>query len=132
MLAVIAWALQSRVKSAWHWAVVGGLLASLVTALPLGVMLASYLLTTALALLFRYRLWHLTVLSMLIVTFAGTLITHLLSIGALLINDVPLPILDAFNLVTLPSLLLNLLLAIPVYIVLTDLAAWAYPEEIEV
>ena len=30
MLAIIAWALQKRVMTAWHWAIIGGLLVSFV------------------------------------------------------------------------------------------------------
>jgi len=32
------------------------------------------------------------------------------------------------GLITLPSLLLNLLLAVPLYVVMRDLAHWVYPE----
>jgi hypothetical protein len=34
--------------------------------------------------------------------------------------------------ITLPSLILNLLLAIPAYALFTDLAKWLYPEPLEV
>jgi hypothetical protein len=35
-------------------------------------------------------------------------------------------------LIILPSLLLNIILAAPVYAVIKDLAEWIYPEEIKV
>jgi hypothetical protein len=38
---------------------------------------------------------------------------------------------DVLNQITLPSLLLNLLLALPVYVLLGDLAKWVHPEELE-
>jgi hypothetical protein len=38
---------------------------------------------------------------------------------------------QVLNLILLPSLLLNLILAIPVYSIMHDLARWLYPEELE-
>ena len=69
---------------------------------------------------------------MLVATFLGTLVTQGLALGALRLTGDPLPILQAFNLITLPSILLNLILAIPAYALLGDLAGWLYPEELEV
>ena len=39
----------------------------------------------------------------------------------------PLPLDDVFGLLTLPGVLLNMLIAIPVYAVMRDLARWVYP-----
>jgi rod shape-determining protein MreD len=132
LLALVAWALQKRVDTAWHWALIGGLLFSLASALPAGVMLLGYLGVIALAELIKRRIWHVPVLALFVIIFLGTLLTHGLSILALVLSGTPLPLLQAFNLVTLPSLLLNTLLAIPMYSVMGDLAGWLYPLEIEV
>ena len=40
---------------------------------------------------------------------------------------ISLPVADVFGLLTLPGILLNMLLAIPVYAVMRDLARWVYP-----
>jgi hypothetical protein len=40
---------------------------------------------------------------------------------------VQLPISDVLGLLTLPGVLLNMLIAIPVYAVMRDLARWVYP-----
>lgn len=71
-------------------------------------------------------------LAMLVSTFIGTVITHAVSIGALAISGNALPWQQAINLVTLPSMLLNLLLAVPAFALLRDLANMLYPEELEV
>lgn len=132
LLALAAWALQQQVETAWQWAMIGGLLFSLVSALPVGVMLLGYLGVVAIAELLKRRLWHVPILAMLVTVFLGTLLTHGLSILALLLSGTPLPLLQSFNLITLPSLLLNVLLAIPAYSLMGDLAGWFYPVEIEV
>jgi rod shape-determining protein MreD len=132
LLVVIAWALQKRVETAWHWSVIAGLLISFVSALPIGVAMLGYLLVTGMTLLLRQRVWQVPILAMLVATFLGTLVTQGLALAALILTGDPLPILQAFNLITLPSILLNLLLAIPAYALLGDLAGWLYPEELEV
>jgi rod shape-determining protein MreD len=132
LLALVAWALQNRVNTAWQWALIGGLLFSLASALPVGVMLVGYLGVVGLAELFKRRVWHVPVLAMFVTVFLGTLITHILSILALLLTGTPLPLWQTLNLITLPSLLLNTLLAVPMYALMGDLAGWLYPQEIEV
>jgi hypothetical protein len=103
-----------------------------VSALPLGAALVGYLLATAVALAFRRFVWQVPSLAMVAGTFFGTFITHTVSLGALRFIGTPIPLVEALNIVTLPSALLNLLLAIPVYALMGDLANWVYPEEIEI
>ncbi len=132
LLAVLAWALQERVTSAWFWSLIGGLMIGLFTALPFGALLVCYLTLTALALFLKSRIWKAPILAMFVATFVGTLLIHAVSLGLLIFKGTPLPVLDSLNLVTLPSLILNLLLAAPMYVFMGDLASWLYPKEIEV
>ncbi len=131
LLALVAWTVQERVTTAWHWGLIGGIMVSLVSAIPASVALAGYLLATGAALLLKFRLWQIPLLAMLAATFFGTLIIHGLTIVTLRLNEIAIPILDSFNTITLPSILLNLLVAVPMYALLGDLANWLYPEEIE-
>ena len=132
MLAIIAWALRKRVLTACQWAIIGGLLVSFASGLPYFVPLISYLLTVGLTLLLRQRVWQVPILAMLIAVFAGTILQHTLSVIALTINGVPIPILQSLNIITLPSLILNLLLAVPMYALMGELAKLLYPEVLEV
>jgi len=131
LLAIIAWALQKRVQTAWHWGIIGGLLVGFTSALPVGVVLGGYLVAVGLALALRSRVWQVPILAMLVATFLGTMIADLISLVALRVSGVPLPWLQTLNMVILPSLLLNLLLALPFYVLLGDLARWLYPVELE-
>lgn len=132
LLMIIAWALQKRVDTAWQWCIIGGLVVNIISAVPLGVPLIGYSLTTALALALRRRVWQVPVLAMLLVTFLGTLITQGITLLALRLTGSPIPVPEALNLVILPSFLLNLLFAVPAYALATELAGWLYPEEIKV
>ncbi len=131
LLVLTAWSLQKQVKTAWLWSLVGGTMVSLVSAMPFGVLLGGYLLVTALTLFLRQHIWKAAFLTMLLAVFCGTLILHSLSLLARWLTGASLPALAVFNLITLPSLLLNLLLSLPVYLVIRDLADWLHPEEIE-
>ena len=131
LLVLVAWSVQERVTTAWHWAVIATLLVSLVTALPFAAILLGYLAVTGTALLLRRVFLQRPLFAMIAGTFAGTVILHAISILTLRGLGTPLPLIESLNQITLPSALLNLLLAIPVYGVFGDLASWLYPVEME-
>jgi len=132
LVALLAWALQKRVRTAWFWAIMGGLLVGYVSAVPFGTMLVGYLLAVGMAVLLKQRVWQVPILAMLVSTLFGTLLVNLVVITALRVTDTSLPFWEAINLVTLPSVLLNLLIAIPFYALFSDLANWLYPEPLEI
>jgi rod shape-determining protein MreD len=132
LLTMIAWALQERVQVIWQWAVIAGVVASLLSGLPFGVYLIAYLVSTGLVVILRRYLLEAPFLAMWVMTFLGTLIVHAISLAARWLTGAEIPLITAFNLITLPSILLNLLLAVPVYAMVRDLANWLYPEELEV
>jgi cell shape-determining protein MreD len=132
LLVLVAWSLQERVRTAWIWTIIAGALVGFISALPLFVPVVCYLLVTAIARLVRRRVWQSPILAMFLVTFLGSLVSLGLTMAVLIVTGTPLPLEDSLNLVVLPATLLNLLLALPVYAVVTDLAQWVYPEEIEI
>ncbi len=127
LVVLAAWALQEEVDSAWHWAVAAGLLVGFVSGISWIVPAFGYMAVVALAQIFQRRVWQAPLLAMFSITFLGTIIVSVLSLIVLRFAGVTLPIDDAFGLLTLPGILLNMLLAIPVYAVMRDLARWVYP-----
>ena len=132
LLALVAWAVQERVRTTWQWGLVGGLMVSLVSALSWLVAVPAYLVSAGLARLLRRQLWQMPVLAMFASVFLGTLIIHGVTFLYLRTNGTLIPVWEAFNLITIPSALLNLLLALPMYALFTDLANRLYPEDIEI
>ncbi len=132
LLVLVAWALQERVKSAWIWTAIGSLMVAFVSAAPWYATIGGYVAVTVMVRLLRRRVWQTPILVMFVVTFFGSIISQGITLVALLTRGAPLPLLDSLNLVILPGTLLNLLLALPVYAVVTDMAQWLYPEEVEV
>jgi len=131
LLVVIAWSLQERVKSAWQWSLLGGVMTGFVSAFSIYIPVIGYLAISAFARMLRRRIWKMPVLAMFVVTLLGTVFYHLLMALTLSITGTSIPWLEAFQVVTLPSLLLNLLLAVPIYALMRDMAEWLYPEDIQ-
>ncbi len=129
LLMLGAWALQERVNSAWQWAALASLLASFISRMPWFVIVSTYFGVVFLAQALQRRVWQAPLLAMFSVTFAGTLFSHALSFAVLRILGVPLVWEDVAGLVTLPSLLLNMLFSIPIYAFMRDLARWMYAAE---
>ncbi len=132
LLVLLAWSLHSRVARAWHWGLIAGLMVGYVSALPFYVPIIGYLAAVSFARLLQRRVWQTPLLAMLLATFVSTLLMQFLSVAGLQLRGDPLAWRESLNLVILPSLLLNMLLALPVYALVTDLANWVYPTEIEV
>jgi len=130
LILLAAWALQERVKSAWHWALAACVMVGFLSRLPWLVFVIGYMTVVFLAQLLQKRIWQAPLLAMFSVTFAGTIFMQLLSFVVLRILGTPFSLGDVLGLITLPSLLLNMLFAIPVYAIMRDLARWVYPSEV--
>jgi rod shape-determining protein MreD len=127
MVMLITWTLQQEVDSAWHWAIATGIMVGIVSALPWPVYVVGYALVVAVAKFLQRRIWQAPLLVLFSVTFLGTLILYGLSLAVLRFIGASVSFQDTFGLLILPGTLLNLLLAIPLYAVMRDLARWVYP-----
>ncbi len=129
LLVIAAWALQPQVDSAWHWALLAGMLTAFISAMPFVVPLASLAITVVLARAIQRRILNSEWVSVLSVTILGTLASHLLSFIGLVSIGVAIDLQDVVAFITLPSLFANLLLCLPVHSLIRDLALWVYPPE---
>jgi len=127
LVMLAAWALQESVDSSWHWAVALGILVGFVSALPWYVPVISYVVVVALAQILQRRVWQAPLLAMFSVTFLGTIILNILTYLVMQIGGVAMPVADVLGLLVLPGVLLNMLLAIPIYAMMRDLSRWVYP-----
>jgi rod shape-determining protein MreD len=128
-LIIVAWSLQERAESAWLWSLLAGVMVGAASGLPLFVTVPAYLTTTALARLVLRRVWETPILAMFVVVFVGTLLYEGLALAATTLSGGTQQVADAFSLIILPALLLNCVLALPVYAVMRDVASWVYPAE---
>lgn len=127
LVLLAAWALQEGVTTSFQWALLGSLMISVLSHLPWFIYLAGYGGVVLLARSLQKRVWQVPLLAMFSVTFLGTVLMHLMSYGYLQLLGGSVPISDALGLVTLPSVLLNLLIAIPLFGLMRDLSRWVFP-----
>jgi len=120
------------VKNAWFWSLGAGIALSIISATPFFAYLIGYLISTAFAGLFKQRSWQNPILAMYLTTFLGSFVVLGINYLALVINGSPLAFLDSLSLVMLPGVIWNMLLALPVYSMINDLAEWVLPVEIRV
>ncbi|MCX6034927.1 MAG: rod shape-determining protein MreD [Chloroflexi bacterium] len=130
LLILAAWSLQERVRSAWVWGAAAGLLVGFVSVVPWYVYLVGYLAIVGMARLLAHRVWQAPLLAMFTVTFIGTMVLLMLTYVERSLFEVSLPFNLSFAQIILPSILLNLLLAIPMHAIIRDLANRLYPEEV--
>jgi len=129
LVVLIAITLQKSVKTAWQWSIVGGLLTDFFSGLPFGLFTISYLITTGIAFLLRERIWRFSFLMQLLVVLSGTLIVHGLSMMVLIIQGSSLQLSTVLQAVTLPSIILNFMLSLPVFIIIQDIIQQLNPPE---
>ncbi len=128
LLVILAgWALQEGVTTAFQWAFLASVMVSFISHMPWVIYFIGYFGVVILALLLQRRVWQVPLLAMVSVTFLGTVFMHILSYLYLNFNATPLSFADSMGLVTLPSVLLNMLIAIPLFSMMRDLARWVFP-----
>jgi rod shape-determining protein MreD len=131
ILVILAgWALQERVRLAWLWGLVAGILVGGISAAPWFVYVLVYLSIVGMARLLIRRIWQAPLLAMFIITFFGTLLSGMLTYLYRILFETPLLLGEIFIQVVLPSILLNLLLAIAIHPIMRDIATRLYPSEV--
>lgn len=131
LLFLIAWSLQEEVKNTWLWTVVAGVLISLVSAMPFYAPLVSYLVAIGISKLLQKRVWRIPILAMFIVTLVGTILQHVVYVIALQVNGAPITWAQSLDNIIVPSILLNLIFALPIFAIANDLVGRIYPLEVE-
>lgn len=129
LVVLVAIALQKRVNTAWQWSIIGGLLTDFTSGLPFGIFTASYLLATALAMVLRERIWRFTFLMQLLVVLVGTMVSHILSYLVLFLQGTSLDFATVLNVITMPSIILNFMLSLPIFVLVRDVLDQVSPQE---
>jgi rod shape-determining protein MreD len=130
MLVVLAaLSLEKRGSLAWQWSIIGGLLIDSFSGLPFGIFTISYLLATGLGLVLRRRIWRYTFLMLLLVVLVGTFISQGLTYAVLFLQAANLEFITILTVITLPSIILNFMLSLPVFILTRDVLDQIIPQE---
>ncbi len=129
LVLLVAIALQKGMTTAWQWSVVGGLLTDFISGLPFGIFTFSYLLVTALAVVLRERIWRYSFLMQLLVVLIGTAVSHGLAYLVIFLQGSTLEITSVLRVITMPSIILNFMLSLPIFILTKDVMEGFIPQE---
>lgn len=132
LLVLLGWVLQADEKSHWHWGVLAGLLVGVSSALPFWLPVVGYTMVIAIVVFFQRQLWQVPVWSLLIITFIGTFAVYGIEVIFLWIIGVPITLGEVFNIVLLPSVIMNILIVIPIHALVGEVVKLVYPREVEV
>jgi len=129
LVVLVAIALQKTVTTSWQWSIVGGLFMDFLSGLPFGIFTVSYLLATGLALIIRDRIWRFSFLMQLLVVLFGTMFSHALSFIVLFLQGSDISLGTVLQVVTLPSVILNFMISLPIFILTQDILEQVNPQE---
>lgn len=127
LLVLLTWMLQAGNRADWRWGLAAGLMLGLSSALPIWVLLAAYVGAAGLAQLLETRIWKSALFTLLGATLMGSLLVSGITMLYLWLSASPMDLGEAFNLVALPTALLNLLLVLPINAFVTELTKLVVP-----
>lgn len=131
MLVLLAWVLQTNETNHWRWGLLVGLLVGISSALPIWLPVLGYVLLVGLVEFVQRRLWQVPIWLLLISTFVGSFLIYGIEVVYLWVTGVPLDLVEVINIVLLPSLVLNMLMILPVYGFVGEVAKTVYPRELD-
>lgn len=115
MLLVLAWSIRSDLLSGFIWALVGGILLDLYSAIPIGMSSAALMIIVYAANGAAQQLYRMRIVTLLAITLLATLFFQVYTYCALLLLGLSYDILMVIRLVFIPTIIYNLLGALPTY-----------------
>ena len=129
LLTILSWGLNEKAKNVYIIAIFAGLLVGFISAVPFPLPVLIYIAAAWISRQIHSRIWQSPFLAMLLITFISTIFQHMLTIVVLQVMDIKIPFLMSVKEVTIPSLVINLILALPIYLIISDITRWAFKEE---
>ena len=128
LLFIIAWSLNRQAKRFYIPALIAGIVITFISSVPIPGVLIAYMLAAIMTRVLVNRLWEMPLFSMLIITIIATIAQHLIYIIISQVGGIPIPLSQSLSQITLPSVFLNVILAIPIYLIVQDTQKYIYQE----
>jgi len=128
LLLIIALCLHQKHRRFWILILIMGGVVGFVSALPFFIPMVVYMAVYLASFGLKQRVWQTPLLAMFLLTFGATILVNFLSIAVLFIQRIPFNFSIALVNVVLPSVFLNMFLAIPVHAIMWELSVWLYPQ----
>lgn len=130
MLAVVAWALTGRGREAMILGFAGGLFLDVFSAVPLGVSAAALVIVAVIASYSEGQFWGINPIMQLAAVLVGSVVYNSVIIFTLVATGQPLDLQLALGRIVLPSLFVNLILALPMVQLTEGLHNWLHPPRV--
>ncbi len=127
LLTYLSWALRKETSGIWQWGFIAGMSIGITSQLPIWLPIGTYMLITLFINLLRKRIWQVQIISLFTTTILTTFVVLTLQWAIVVVQGSPIKFSQAFNLVILPSMVLNLLVAFPIYGLMGELTLRIYP-----
>mgnify|MGYP000980223075 FL=1 len=124
LLLVIALCLHQKQRWFWILILIMGGVVGFVSALPFFLPMIVYMAVYLVSLSLKQRVWQTPLLAMFLLTFSATIVVNFLSIAVLFVQRIPFVFSEALVRVVLPSVFLNMFLAILVHAIVRELSIW--------
>ena len=120
LLVLIIYGLHPKAKHAFFWALIAGLMFGYISKLSLFVPLLVFFIVIWGASVIKKRIWQMPILAYFFLVISATFLYQFGSLISLKFSGSLLPVGESINLIIIPSVLLNLIFAIPVYYIFND------------
>ena len=127
LLVLLAWMLQEPARADWRWGVLAGLILSLFSSLPFWVPLLGYGVTAIIVRVLETRIWQNSLLTFFTSIVAGIITIQATTLMYLWLNANTFDLREVFNLVTMPSIILSMIFALPIYGLVGELTRMLIP-----
>lgn len=128
LLVLIAWGIHSRSSMTWLTAIAAGFIFTLFSQVNWMAVVIPYLLIMMFTRFLHGNFWNSPMIVMLIMSVFGSMVLHLATVLFLFVEEISINLSQAFSEIMLPSVFLNLLLALPFYFLVKDLLRWVNPQ----
>ena len=116
-------------KNAWFWALIAGLFYGFVSKLPFFVPLIIFAFVILGSRYIKSRIWQMPILAYIFLVIISTFLFEILALLSLKFSGSMLPVMESINIIIIPSVLLNLIFAVPVYYIFNDFLNVVYVEK---
>lgn len=132
LLAVIGWGLAGGSREALVWGLIGGIALDMLSGIPIGTTSITLILIAALVSVYEGRIWETNFLMPIGIVLLGSLLFHFMNLGVILLMGREIDWAYAVSRVILPSIFINLFLALPATQALRGIRNRFYPPEVEI
>lgn len=123
-----AWVIQSRVKKSWIWFALATAMTAFISAVPWYAILFGYSAIFLFGFFMKKRLWQSPLLSFFVVLILGSALNYLIHFAVLKVNGMNTSWIDAVQRIIIPSTILNLVIAFPIFLIARDLSSMIFSE----